>query len=123
MTNLLVEKSLRECMSLEKFKAAGLTKTQPDGSERFYIQNAKQDPEGRRVWCVIADDMTFNDLVALSPKEKLLVDLKFGGTLTWEDWTEAFNIQPYMLEEIAKEHYYGASLHKELTFEKLMDMT
>ena len=109
-------------MSLEKFKAAGLTKTQPDGSERFFIQNAKQDPQGRRVWCVIADDMSFNDLVALSPNEKLLVDLKFGDALTWEDWTEAFNIQPYMLERMAKEHYYGAGLHKELTFQKLMDM-
>ena len=123
MINLLVEKSTREFMSLEKFKARGLTKTQPDGSERFYIQNAEQDPVGRRVWCVIAVDMTFNDLVALTKKEKLLVDLKFGGTLTWEDWTEAFNIQPYMLEKIAQDHYYGASLHKELTFEKLMDMT
>lgn len=109
-------------MSLEKFKAAGLTKTQPDGSERFYIQHAEADPNGRRVYCVVADDMSFNDLVALSPKEKMLVDIKFAGKLLWEDWTSAFNIQPDHLLRCNNDHKYGADLHKELTFKKLMDM-
>lgn len=110
---------VKESMSLEKFKDAGLTKTQPDGSERFFIQNAKQDPEGRRVWCVIADDMSFNDLVALTPNEKLLVDLKWGNKLSWKDWTLAYNIQPYMLEP--DNDKMSISLHKGLTYKKLME--
>ena len=107
---------------LKRFRDAGLTKVQPNGNEQFFINNAVPDAEGRRVYCCVAEDMTLNDLVALTPNQKMMCDLKFGAKLLWEDWTEAFNIQPSHLEETEMDHMYGARLHKGLTFERLMEM-
>ena len=123
MINLLAEKNTKVFMSsngLNRFRRARLTKVQPDGTERFYIHDNKPDPDGRRVYCVIAQNMTLNDLCALNNNELMFVKLKFGDALITEDWTASFNIQPHNLHDVNNGHIYGSSLHKGLDFEKLM---
>jgi len=106
---------------LKRFREAGLTKVQPNGNEQFYVHNATPDPHGRRCYCVVATDMRFNDVVVMTPQQKLMIELKFGERLDIADWTETFNMQPYMLEEL-KGTKYGVQTDSRLTYEDLMSM-
>ena len=106
---------------LKRFRDAGLTKVQPNGNEQFYVHDATPDPYGRRCYCVVATDMRFNDVVVMTPQQKLMVELKFGERLDITDWTETFNMQPYMLEEL-KGTKYGVQTDSRLTYEDLMSM-
>ena len=108
-------------MSLKKFRDAGLTKKQPDGSERFYIHSNEPDPLGRRVYCVVASDMSFNELVPLTDKEYMMFMLSKGDHYTVEDWTECFNIQPRDLVILHKHPIYGTTSNR-ATFETLMQL-
>jgi len=119
MTNLQAEKNTRVYMSLKKFREAGLTKVNAEGKEHFYIHSAKQDPLGRRVYCVIASDMSINELVPLTPKEMTLVKIKYGDRIVIEDWTTTFNIHPSILDELP-EGIYGKGTSKQYTFEDIM---
>ena len=47
---------------IQAFRQAGLTKVDADGKEHFYIHSAQQDSLGRRVYCVIASDMSVMNL-------------------------------------------------------------
>jgi len=108
-------------MSLKKFRDAGLTKKTANGTERFYIQNNQPDPLDRRVYCVIANDMSINELVPMTPKEFMMLKLSKGDQLTIEDWTETFNIQPKDLDILAKKNpIYGASASNRYTYKTLM---
>lgn len=107
-------------MSLKKFRDAGLTKTQPDGSERFYIQNNQPDQLGRRVYCIVANDMSINELVSMTPKEFMMLKLSKGDLFTIEDWTETFNIQPKDLDILDKNPIYGVSATNRYTYKSLM---
>lgn len=111
----------KESEGLKRFRKAGLTKVTPDGKEQFYIHDAKPDPDGRRCYCVVAQDMSFNDVVVMTPKQMVLAKLKFGDFITIADWTESFNMQPYMLEEFHGEKY-GAVTMQRLTYEDLMGL-
>lgn len=107
---------------LKRFRDAGLTKVQSNGKEQFYVQNAVQDPHGRRCYCVVAQDMSFNDIVVMTPQQKMMVVMKFGDYLEIADWTETFNMQPYMLEEL-KGTKYGVKTDEKITYEDLMSMS
>jgi len=50
---------------LKKWRDAGLTKVQPNGNEQFYVHSAVPDSQGRRCYCVVAQDMSFNDVVVI----------------------------------------------------------
>ena len=106
---------------LKRFRDAGLTKVQPNGNEQFYVRDATPDPHGRRCYCVVAADMRFNDVVIMTPQQRLMVQLKFGDRLDIADWTEVFNIQPDMLNEFHGTKY-GAQTQERITYEELMSM-
>lgn len=108
-------------MSLEKFREAGLTKQYPDGREHFYLSNAEPDPEGRRVYCIVARNMSFNELVPMTHNEYLLFSVARGEDFTVEDWTETFNIQPYHLDSLS-DGIYGAGNGKKWTYQRLMQL-
>jgi len=107
-------------MSLKKFRDAGLTKVNSQGKEQFYIVNANPDPQGRRVYCVVANDMSLNELVPLTKQEYLMLKLAKGDQYTFEDWTECFNIQPEHLELVGDNPIYGRYSNKHYTYETLM---
>ena len=107
---------------VKAFREAGLTKVTADGKEQFYIQNNKPDPQGRRVYCVVAKDMSFNELVPLTNKELMWVKLKHGEFLTLEDWTETFNIQPKDLTLLKNNPLYGVYRADESSFKTLMQL-
>ncbi len=121
MTNLQAEKNTREYMSLKKYREAGLTKVQPNGNEQFYIHAATPDQYGRRCYCVVAADMRFNDVVVMTPQQKMMIELKFGDQLDIADWTEVFNIQPDMLDEFHGTKY-GVETQERITYQELMSM-
>ena len=106
---------------LKQWRDAGLTKVQPNGNEQFYVHNATPDPHGRRCYCVVAADMRFNDVVVMTPQQKLMIELKFGERLDIADWTEVFNIQPDMLNEFHGTKY-GVETQERITYEELMSM-
>ena len=107
---------------VKAFREAGLTKVTADGKEQFYIHNNEPDPQGRHVYCVVAKDMTFNELVPLTSKELMWVKLKHGDFLTLEDWTETFNIQPKDLELLKNKPLYGVYRADESSFKTLMQL-
>ena len=104
---------------LKRFREAGLTKVDSEGKERFYIHSAVQDPMGRRVYCVVAEDMSINELVPMTPQEMTLVKIKYGDRMVIEDWTETFNIQPSTLENMP-DGIYGKGTSKQFTFDGIM---
>jgi hypothetical protein len=106
---------------IQAFREAGLTKVDDEGKERFYIHSAEQDPLGRRVYCVIAADMSINELVPMTPQEMTLVKIKYGDRMVIEDWTETFNIQPSTLENLP-EGIYGKGTSKQYKFKDLMQL-
>lgn len=106
---------------IQAFREAGLTKVDSEGNEHFYIHSAEQDPLGRRVYCVIAADMSINELVPMTPQEMTLVKIKYGDRMVIEDWTETFNIQPSTLENLP-EGIYGKGTSKQYKFEDLMQL-
>jgi hypothetical protein len=65
--------------------------------------------------------MRFNDVVAMTPQEMMMVQLKFGERLDIADWTETFNLQPEQLTEFKGEKY-GVETTQRLTYEDLMSM-
>ena len=75
----------------------------------------------KRCYCVVATDMRFNDVVAMTPQEMMMVQLKFGERLDIADWTETFNLQPEQLTEFKGEKY-GVETTQRLTYEDLMSM-
>ncbi len=79
------------------------------------LKNAK------RCYCVVAQDMRFNDVVVMTPQEMTLVQLKFGDKLVIADWTETLNIQPNMLKEFNGTKY-GVETQERITFKQLMSM-
>ncbi len=79
------------------------------------LKNAK------RCYCVVAADMRFNDVVVMTPQQKLMIELKFGERLDIADWTEVFNIQPDMLNEFHGTKY-GVETQERITYEELMSM-
>ncbi len=109
-------------MSLKKFREAGLTKVDSEGKERFYIHSAEQDSLGRRVYCIVAADMSVNELIPMTPQEMTLVKIKYGDRMVIEDWTETFNIQPSTLENLP-EGIYGKGTSKQYKFEDLMQLS
>ena len=106
---------------LKRFREAGLTKVDAEGKERFYIHSAEQDPLGRRVYCIVAADMSVNELIPMTPQEMTLVKIKYGDRMVIEDWTETFNIQPSTLENLP-EGIYGKGTSKQYKFEDLMQL-
>jgi len=120
-----MQKKLQGCAvaskGLKQWRDAGLTKVQPNGNEQFYVRDAVPDPHGRRCYCVVAADMRFNDVVIMTPQQRLMVELKFGDRLDIADWTEVFNIQPDMLNEFHGTKY-GAQTQERITYEELMSM-
>ena len=106
---------------LKRFREAGLTKVDAEGKERFYIHSAEQDSLGRRVYCVVAEDMSINELIPMTPQEMILVKIKYGDRMVIEDWTETFNIQPSTLENLP-EGIYGKGTSKQYKFEDLMQL-
>ena len=104
---------------LQRFREAGLTKVDAEGKERFYIHSAVQDPMGRRVYCVVAEDMSVNELVPMTPQQMTLVKIKYGDRMVIEDWTETFNIQPSTLEDMP-DGIYGKGTSKQFTFDGIM---
>lgn len=106
---------------LKQWRDAGLTKVQPNGNEQFYVHSATPDPQGRRCYCVVAQDMSFNDVVVMTPQQRMMVELKFGHRIDIEDWTEIFNIQPDMLTEFHG-NKYGVKTEERITYNELMHM-
>lgn len=106
---------------LKRFREAGLTKVDSEGKEHFYIHSAEQDSLGRRVYCIVAADMSVNELVPMTPQEMILVKIKYGDRMVIEDWTETFNIQPSTLENLP-EGIYGKGTSKQYKFEDLMQL-
>ena len=104
---------------LQRFREAGLTKVDAEGKERFYIHSAEQDPLGRRVYCVVAADMSVNELVPMTPQQMTLVKIKYGDQLVIEDWTSTFNIHPGILEDMP-DGIYGKGTSKQFTFDGIM---
>ena len=104
---------------IELFRDAGLTKVTDEGTEQFYIQNAEPDPLGKRVYCVVAADMSVNELVPMTPQQMTLVKIKYGDRMVIEDWTETFNIQPSTLEDMP-DGIYGKGTSKQFTFDGIM---
>ena len=122
MKKLAVEKNGKVYMSLQGlkgFREAGLTKKHNDGTEHLYFNNAEQDPDGVRCYAVIDKDMRFNDIVCMTKNQMLLAALKFGDQLEIADWTEKYNIQPFMLDEFEGEKY-GVPTTKRMSFDELM---
>lgn len=112
--------SYARCNGVQAFREAGLTRV-TDGKEQFYIQNNEPDPQGRRVYCVVASDMSFNELVPLTHKEYMMFTLSKGEHYTVEDWTECFNIQPKDLIILHKDPIYGTTANR-ATYETLMQL-
>jgi hypothetical protein len=106
-------------MSLKKYREAGLTKLQPDGNETFYVKDAEPDPDGKRCYCVVTQDMRLNEIVVMTPQEMTLIKIKFGDQMIIEDWTEIFNIHPKTLEKIP-DGIYGKRYDVSVTFNELM---
>ena len=106
---------------LKSFRNAGLTKVNSLGKEQFYIHKNEPDPQGRRVYCIVASDMSFNELVPLTHKEYMMFTLTKGEHYTVEDWTECFNIQPKDLIILHKDPIYGTTANR-ATFETLMQL-
>tara|TARA_R110002153_G_scaffold218577_2_gene370996 strand:- start:110 stop:373 length:264 start_codon:yes stop_codon:yes gene_type:complete len=79
------------------------------------LKNAK------RCYCVVAQDMRFNDVVTMTPQEMTMVQLKFGDRLVIADWTETFNIQPDQLDQFKGEKY-GVETSQRITYKDLMSM-
>ncbi len=104
---------------VKRFREAGLTKVDDEGKERFYIHSAEQDPLGRRVYCVVAADMSINELIPMTPQQMTLVKIKYGDRMEIEDWTETFNIQPSTLEDMPG-GLYGKGTSKQFTFNDIM---
>jgi|TARA_R110001592_G_scaffold20761_3_gene83799 hypothetical protein len=106
---------------IELFRDAGLTKVTDEGTEQFYIQNAEPDPLGKRVYCVVASNMSLNELVPMTPQEMTLVKIKYGDQLVIEDWTSTFNIHPGILEDMP-DGIYGKGTSKQFTFNDIMQL-
>lgn len=107
---------------VKRFREAGLTMMHPrTGREQFYIHNNEPDPQGRRVYCIVAHDMSFNELVVMSEKEYTMFSLSKGEHYTVEDWTETFNIQPKDLEMLEGQEKYGYCTDP-ATYETLMQL-
>ena len=106
---------------LKSFRDAGLTKVNSQGKEQFYIHKNEPDPDGRRVYCIVAHNMSFNELVVLSKKEYTMFTLSKGEHYTVEDWTECFNIQPKDLEMLKGQEKYGYCTDP-ATYETLMQL-
>ena len=106
---------------LKRFREAGLTKVDADGKEHFYIHSAEQDPLGRRVYCVVANNMSMKELVPMTPQEMTWLKIKFGDQLVIEDWTSTFNIQPSTLEDMP-DGIYGKGTSKQFTFNDIMQL-
>lgn len=105
---------------LKRFREAGLTKVQPNGNEQFYIQDNEPDPEGKRVYCVVANNMSLNELVPLTKQEYLMLKLAKGDQYTFEDWTETFNIQPKDLQILEDQPLYGVDTSQKHDYQSLM---
>ena len=105
---------------LKSFRDAGLTKINSQGKEQFYIHKNEPDPLGRRVYCVVANDMSINELVPMTPKEYMMLKLSKGDQYTFEDWTEIFNIQPKDLDILDNKQIYGVSASNRYTYKTLM---
>ena len=106
---------------VKRFREGKLTMLHPrTGREQFYIQDNEPDPEGRRVYCVVANDMSINELVPMTSKEFMMLKLSKGDQFTFEDWTETFNIQPKDLDILDKNPLYGVSASNRYTYKSLM---
>ena len=103
-------------MSIEKFRDAGYTKVQPNGDETIWFRHGESDPDGRRCYCVVFGDMQINDVVIMTAKQAFLLELKHADKIVIADWTEMFNMQPHMLDELGP-NKYGIELKCEYTFE------
>ena len=89
---------------------------QPDGNENMWFKDAQPDPDGRRCYCVVFSDMSLNDVVVMTAKQAFLLEIKHGDKIVIADWTETFNIQPHMFDELGPDKY-GIDLTNKFTFE------
>ena len=86
-------------------------KVHEDGRERFWFPG-RPDPNGLRCYCVVFNDMSFNEIIAMTPKQAMMLEFAHGADIEISDWTEEFNLQPHMLEEHDTVYGSFATKHK-----------
>ena len=115
-------KRLQGCVvaskGLKTFRDAGYTRVQKDGNETVWFRNGIPDPEGRRCYCVVFQDMSLNDIVIMTKQQAFMLELKHGENIVISDWTIIFNKRPDMLKELTKPKY-GACITEGVTYEDI----
>ena len=107
---------------IDTFREAGYTKIQKNGKETVWFAHNQPDPKGRRCYCVVFQDMSVNDLIVMTEKQAFMLKLKHGDKITIADWTDMFNMQPDMIENMPP-HKYGISISPTKTFEDIYTHT
>jgi len=106
---------------IQLFRDAGMTKVQSNGNETFWCKDQKSDPDGKRCYCVVTQNMTLNEVVCMTPKQAMWIKLKYADAIEVADWTDTFNIHPDTLRKLP-DPLYGKSLQNEVTFEDIMQL-
>lgn len=106
-------------MSSVKINPNITTRIHPDGREIVYFKNSIPDPNGRRCYCVVFNDMSLNDIMCLTPKQAMMLKIAKGDEISIADWTDFYNITPHMVENLPDKKY-GVSMQCKYTFEDVL---
>ena len=104
-------------MSLPNYKVT--TRIHDDGRQIVYFKSDKQDPRGRRCYCVVFNDMSLNDVMCLTPNQVMMLQIAKGDEISITDWTEFYGMTPDMVENMEPTKY-GASMQCQYTFEDVL---
>ncbi len=95
------------------------TKVHDDGREIIHFTGGKQDPDGRRCYCVIFNDMSLNDVMCLTPNQVMMLQIAKGDQISITDWTEFYGMTPNMVEDM-EDTKYGVSMQCQYTFNDVL---
>jgi hypothetical protein len=95
------------------------TEIHEDGNRYVHFNSLYKDPEGRRCYCVVFNDLSLNDIMCLTPKQVMMLKIAKGNDISIKDWTEFYGITPDMVENLEPTKY-GVSMQCKYTFEDVL---